>query len=81
MEVARVIIEVVAGVIPGTPIPEHTKRFGVSSDAWYGQGKYENNLEEARMEILQVYGTAQEYARNLMNPQILNWVKLEWVYL
>lgn len=81
MEAARIIIEVVAGLIPGTPMPGYTKQFGITSDAWYAQGKYEGKQEEARMEILSVYGIAQEYARNLMNPQVVNWVRLDWVYL
>lgn len=81
MESARIIIEVVAGVIPGTPIPEYSKRFGITSDAWYAQGVYEGKAEEARIEILKVYGFAQEYMRNLMNPQAVNWVRLDWIYL
>lgn len=81
MTAARVLIEVVAGVIPNTPIPEHTRRFAISSDAWYMQGEYENKKDEAKMECLKVYGTAQEYMRSLMNPGIVNWVRLDWIYL
>lgn len=66
---ARVIIEVVAGVLPGTSMPEHTKKFIIPSDMWYAEGEYEGRQEEAKMEILKIYGWAQEYARNLMNPQ------------
>lgn len=76
----RIGIEVVAGILPGTPIPEHTKRFIITSDAWHAQGDYEGKEEEARMEILRTYGFAQEYARDLMNPQRVNWVKMEWIY-
>lgn len=81
MESARVIIEVVAGVIPGTPMPEYTKKFFITSDAWYAQGKYQGKSEDAKMELLAVLGLAQEYMRNLMNPQAVNWVRLDWVYL
>lgn len=81
MQAARIIIEVSAGVIPGTSMPEYFKRFGIPSDVWYAQGEYEDKKEEAKMEILKVYGTAQEYMRNLMNPQAVNWVRLDWVYL
>lgn len=81
MESARIIIEVVAGIVPGKPIPEHTKKFFITSDAWYAQGKYEGRVEDAKMEILAVYGFAQEYMRNLMNPQVVNWVRLDWIYL
>ena len=80
-KIARILIEVVAGVIPGQPMPEYTKQFVITSDAWYAQGEYENKPDAARQEILQIYGYAQEYMRDLMNPKILNWVKLEWIYL
>lgn len=76
----RVAIEVVAGLIPGTPMPEYTRRFIITSDAWYVQGAYEGKQEEARLEILKTYGFAQEYARDLMNPQKANWVRMEWIY-
>ena len=81
MEGVRVIIEVVAGVIPGTPIPEYTRRFYVTSDAWYMQGKYENKPKEAQDEVMQAYGMAHEYMRNLYNPQLVNWVRCNWIYL
>lgn len=81
MESARIIIEVTAGVMPGTPMQEHTKQFVITSDQWYAQGKYEGKAKEAQLEILQVYGFAQEYMRNLMNPQAHNWVRLDWIYL
>lgn len=81
MERARVLIEVVAGIVPNTIMSEYTKQFAITSDAWYAQGEYENKKEEAKMECLKVYGFAQEYMRNLMNPQIVNWVRLEWIYL
>jgi hypothetical protein len=81
MQTARVLIEVVAGIVPNTIMPEHTKKFAITSDQWYAQGTYEGKEEEAKMECLKVYGFAQEYMRNLMNPQLVNWVRLEWIYL
>lgn len=80
MSSVRIAIEVQAGVIPGQSMPEHTKKFFISSDAWYAQGQYEGKQQEAKLEILKVYGFAQEYARNLMNPQMLNWVRMDWIY-
>lgn len=76
----RIAIEVVGGLIPGTPIAEHTKKFFITSDVWYAEGEYAGKQKEAKEEILKVYGYAQEYARNLMNPQVLNWVRLDWIY-
>lgn len=77
----RIIIEVTAGLIPGQRMEKYTKQFIITSDAWYAQGAYDGKQEEAKLEILKIYGFAQEYARNLMNPQMLNWVNLNWLYL
>lgn len=76
----RIAIEVKAGAIPGTPMPEYTKLFIITSDVWYAQGEYDGCEEAARMEILRTYGFAQEYARDLMNPQRVNWVNIEWIF-
>lgn len=81
MEALRILIEVTAGVIPGAAMPEYTKTFAITSDEWYAQGKYDGKAEEAKLEILKIYGFAQEYMRNLMNPQAVNWVQLNWIYL
>jgi len=78
---ARVLIEVVAGIVPNTIMPEYTKQFAITSDMWYAQGEYEGKKEEATMEMLKIYGTAMEYVRHIMNPQMVNWVRLEWIYL
>lgn len=76
----RIAIEVQAGIVPGQPIPEHTKKFFITSDMWYAEGDYADKQKEAKEEILKIYGYAQEYARNLMNPQMLNWVHMDWIY-
>lgn len=78
---ARILIEVVAGIVPNTIMPEHTKQFAITSDVWYAQGEYEERKEEAQMEAMKIYGVALEYMRNMMNPQRVNWVRLEWIYL
>lgn len=49
MDRARIIIEVVAGVIPNQPMAEHTKSFVITSDQWYAQGDYEDKKEDAQM--------------------------------
>lgn len=69
---ARILIEVVAGIVPNTIMPEYTKQFAITSDVWYA---------EAKMEVMKAYGLAQEYMRSMMNPQIVNWVRLDWIYL
>jgi len=81
MTTTRIIIEVTAGLIPGEVMAKHTKQFIITSDVYYAQGAYENKPDEALLEMLKTYGFAQEYARNLMNPQVLNWVNMNWIYL
>lgn len=65
----KVMLEVVAGIIPGTPMPEHTKQFALTREMW-----------EDPTTVMRIYGYAQEYMRNLWNPAFVNWVRLEWIY-
>jgi hypothetical protein len=83
----RIIIEITAGVIPGMPADEYSRRFIISSEEWYGEGdastpekaaQLKHNSEEA---VMKMYGYAQEYARSLWNPKIVNWVTTNWLYL
>lgn len=75
---ARLIVEVVAGLIPGgDPEPEHTRKFVITSAAWEAAGQM------AQMEMLaDVNGRAQGYAGLLMlQPDRINWVRTDWVWL
>lgn len=76
----RIIIEVVAGVIPNKPQEEHTKRFIIFSDEWYAQGEFEGKEKEAKDAVMKAYGHAQEYMRTLWNPSTANWVQCNWIY-
>ena len=78
---ARILIEVVAGVIPKQPMPEYTKQWAITSDTWYAEGKFKDKPADAQDAMLQVYGHAQEYMRTLWNPKIVNWVEMTWIYL
>jgi len=72
---ARLIIEVVAGLIPNTPDPRYTRRWGVTSEEWL-------NAEDEGMLLAERNGQAQGYAAWLMmQPDRLNWVRLDWIYL
>lgn len=75
---ARVIVEVLAGLIPGQPMPEHTRRFAITSPEWR-----EANEKGTASELLaQVNGKAQGYAGLLMlQPDHLNWVRTDWIWL
>lgn len=72
MEAAKVIIEIVVGLIPNEPIKELTKVIIITSKEW----------ESAKGEdILKAYGFAQEYMRTLWDPRKFNWVQCNWIYL
>ena len=73
---ARVIIEVVAGVIPEQPDPHYTKRWGITSGEWEAAGKGQQVLLAERA------GQATGYASLLMtSPDAVNWVRLDWLWL
>lgn len=69
--------EVVAGLIPGRPMAEYTKTFPYQAEDFEADKlvpqdqptKYSKLSEEAHL-----------YARNLENPQCLNWVQVTWVW-
>lgn len=77
-ESARLGIDVVAGVLPGTPEPEFTRRFFVTSAEWNacnGDGD-----KQARL-LADVNGKAQAWAAYLMfQPDRVNWVRTDWVW-
>jgi hypothetical protein len=77
MKSARVIVEVVAGLLPGKdPDPEFTRRYAITSEQWQQAG-------EKQLELLaEVTGKAQGYAALLMlQPDRLNWVRTDWIWL
>jgi hypothetical protein len=69
---AKYAVEVVAGLIPGQPMPEFTKQFWVTSDEWRSLPTLES--------IQDKWGEANQYAESLMNPDRLNWVQISWVW-
>lgn len=75
---ARVIVEVVAGLIPQTPDPELTRRWAITSDEWDTAGP-----DGTQSELLAVLnGKAIGYAGLLMlQPDRLNWVRTDWIWL
>uniref|UniRef100_UPI003F49B3EE hypothetical protein n=1 Tax=Nonomuraea sp. CA-251285 TaxID=3240002 RepID=UPI003F49B3EE len=77
MDTARVIVEVVAGLLPGRPDAGHTRRWVLTSQQW-------DDLADdvARSAALaELNGRAQGYAGLLMlQPDRLNWVRLDWIW-
>ncbi len=77
--------EVVAGVLPGTPIPEHTRRWIITGECWEKENKMTD--EEFKAEhpdgrgFFKVFAEeAQEYARTLYDPRCFNWVRIDWIW-
>ena len=75
-DTARVIVEVVAGLLPGkNPNPELTHRWAITSTQWYG-------CEDRTALLAECNDKALEYAKSLMmRPDLLNWVRLDWIWL
>ena len=74
-EAARVIIEVVAGVVPQHPIPERTRRYVVTSRQW-------QEAEDQAALLAELNGRANGYAALLMmQPDQFNWVRVGWNWL
>lgn len=69
---ARCAWEVRAGIIPGTPIPELTKLFGMTSAEYesdYGKEIFTSRMVEAA-----------HYAISLQDPNRVNWVSCDWMW-
>lgn len=80
-ETARALLEVTAGILPGSAMPEYTRRFAITSREWQqatdtGDGMGQSELLAARN------GQAQGYAGLLMlQPDRVNWVRTDWIWL
>ena len=71
--------EVSAGLIPGIPESDHTRRWWVTSpDYWSAAEKGEEAL---RALIEEKEAEARAYYEELRNPNRWNWVRLDWVWI
>jgi len=71
---ARLVIEVVAGVIPLRPMPEHTRRFTITSSAW-------QQADDQRQLLMQTVTDAMAYATvRMLQPDRFNWVRVDWIW-
>lgn len=85
MESAKLILEVVAGLIPGQPEPEYTRRWVVTSSEWEEAERKDDEVdpEHAFHRALLIAfraAEADEYARLLRNPGRFNWVRTDWLW-
>jgi len=75
MKEARAAIEVQAGLIPQQPEDEFTRRWFITSEQWHAEG-----ADQAKL-LTDTQGQAMAYAQYLMlQPDRLNWVRVDWVY-
>lgn len=79
---AKLIIEVVAGVLPGTPMKEHTRRWGWTSEDQAALADACHELHFAAQEkYCRIAGESREYAASLEDPHRFNWVQRVWLWL
>ena len=82
---ARCAWEVTAGVIPRRPMPEHTKRWGITSETWEAENAMsDDEFKEKHPDGKSSYAKAREeayaYAASLNDPRYLNWVRIDWIW-
>ncbi len=77
--------EVRAGILPGRPMPEHTKRWFITSETWelenqqWSDEEFKKRFPEGST-FLRFQELAHEYAKGLNDPRYLNWVSVEWLW-
>jgi hypothetical protein len=78
MQAAKALIEVQAGIIPGTPMHQYTKRWGYTSE------DHEKDRHKPQDEAT-IFSTrlqeAHDYAMGLSNPKYVNWVRVDWIWV
>jgi hypothetical protein len=67
--------EVTAGLIPGTPDAEFTRRWPLTSPSWT-----ELSDDDRRAAYLKASDEAHEYAKSLEDPARINWVRVDWIW-
>jgi hypothetical protein len=71
---AKAFFTVTAGLIPGEPIPEHTRLWSYTS--------LDHELDRNDAErFLRMREQATAYANLLMNPAFVNWVRLDFLWV
>lgn len=73
---ARCGVDVVAGVLPGTPMEEYTRQWFISSEVWHAASS-----DDKTQLLSDLAGRASGWATFLMlQPDRVNWVKTEWIW-
>jgi hypothetical protein len=82
---ARRCWEVVAGIIPGLPIQEHTRRWVITGEYWerineMTDEEFTKAHPDGKSSYVKFGEEAQEYARSLIDPRGLTWVRVDWIW-
>jgi hypothetical protein len=80
----KVVWEVRAGVIPGTPMPEVGKRWYLTAETWHRE-QFKKEFPDSRSPsqtntFVQYRDEAYEYAKSLNDPHSFNWVEVTWIW-
>lgn len=91
---ARAVLEVRAGLVPEKPIATFTRQFWITAEEWEkakiatekvmagDRDWYRDGPAPTAIALLDVQGKASAYAAWLMvQPDLVNWVRTDWVWL
>jgi hypothetical protein len=81
LERAKLIIEVVAGIIPGESMPEYTKGWGITSTEWDIAGFGPFDVGENAPSSSASAPSKPLSTRALQNPNRVNWVRVDWIWV
>ncbi len=64
---------VTAGIIPGTEEEKFRRQYHLTASEW-------EEAEDKNILLVECIGSVMMYAATLQNPQILNWVHVEFIW-
>lgn len=71
--------EVRAGLIPGTPMPEYTKRFVYTSEDYEMDGAHAKD-PAYQTDFNRLQFAAMSYHLQMSNPNLNNWAELTFIW-
>lgn len=77
--------EVRAGLVPNKPMPEHTRRWFLTSDVWHQENEmseeeFKRRHPDGKSTFTNFRDNAYAYAQQLNDPRHLNWVSIDWIW-
>ena len=82
----RCIWTVTAGVIPYQAVEELTKRWALSSETFYREQEmteadFKKEFPDGRSTFARFRDEAHEYAKELNDPSVVNWVNAQFMWM